>query len=179
FQRLQFRAKDVLREHRARIAENASAELLHELGGDAVADGIGNIVETQAWVAENYFKDGSIDAACPPLRALLSVMAYGEYEGMDYRDAGFRALFTREALMSSDWYQQRLDAKQQADVRLWQRHRQYLEAFLERSINEGMSERIDERGLQRRIDRRLETFQSDDYRERLNGCLGLDPGVFG
>jgi hypothetical protein len=146
-------------------------------GLDIFVDGIHNIVETQQRVALNYFEDGSIDAACPPLKALLHVMAYGEYEGMGYRDPAFRSMFTLEALQASDWYRERLDTKQKVDVELWERHQRYLETFLERDINEGMGERIDEEGLRRRIARRLETFRSRDYRNKLDGCIGLDPSV--
>ena len=38
---------------------------------DAFADGIKNITEAQQRVAQEYVQDGSIDDACPPLRALL------------------------------------------------------------------------------------------------------------
>ncbi|MDH3431856.1 MAG: hypothetical protein OEQ14_17795, partial [Gammaproteobacteria bacterium] len=149
-----------------------------EQGLDVFVDGIHNIVETQRGVALNYFEDGSIDAACPPLKALLHVMAYGEYEGSGYRDAEFRSMFTFEALDSSDWYKERLDTKQKVDIGLWERHQRYLETFLDRDINEGMGERIDEEALRRRIARRLQTFRSRDYRDKLNGCIGSDPSVY-
>ena len=145
---------------------------------DVFVDGINNIVETQRRVALNYFEDGSIDAACPPLKALLHVMAHGDYEGMGYRDPKFRSMFTLDALTLSDWYQERLDTKQKVDIELWERHQKYLEAFLRIDINEGMEERIDEEGLRRRIARRLETFKSNEYREKLEGCLGVDPCLF-
>ena len=145
---------------------------------DTYVDGIKNIVETQQRVALNYFQDGSIDAACPPLKAILNVMAHGEYEGMSYRDPGFRKMFTLESLESSDWYSERLDAKQKVDISLWERHEKYLESFLGRDINAGMGERIDEDALRRRIERRLQTFRSDEYRKKLDGCLGVDPSLY-
>jgi len=145
---------------------------------DTFVDGIRNIVETQRRVALNYFKDGSIDAACPPLKALLNVMAYGEYEGMKYTDPAFRAMFSLDTFETSDWYKERLDAKQKVDIQLWERHQEYLEGFLKKAINEGMEERIDEAGLRRRIARRLKTFRSPEYRENLKGCLGVDPSLF-
>jgi len=145
---------------------------------DTYVDGIKNIVETQQRVALNYFQDGSIDAACPPLKAILHVMAHGEFEGMSYRDAAFRQMFTLESLESSDWYRERLDAKQKVDISLWERHEKYLESFLGRDINAGMGERIDEEALRRRIERRLQTFRSDEYRNKLDGCLGVDPSLY-
>ena len=41
------------------------------------AAGVEAIVEAQRRVALNYFEDGSVDAACPPLKALLHIMAHG------------------------------------------------------------------------------------------------------
>lgn len=145
---------------------------------DAFVDGIKNIVETQRSVALNYFEDGSIDAACPPLKALLNVMAYGEYEGMTYHDPEFRRLFTYEEMVKSDWYKARLDAKQAVDVRLWERHLQYLDSYLAVDLNEGMGDRIEAERLHRAIARRLETFRSKEYREKLNGCIGTDPSLY-
>lgn len=145
---------------------------------EAYVDGIKNIVETQRSVALNYFADGSIDAACPPLKALLHIMAYGEFEGKTYKDPEFRKLFTYDSMMASDWYKARLDAKQRVDVALWERHLAYLDSFLADGLNEGMGDRIEEKRLHRAIQRRLETFRSADYREKLIGCIGVDPSLY-
>jgi len=57
------------------------------------ADGVDNIVGTHKRVAESYFADGSIEMACPPLKAVLHIMARGSYEGRDVNHPGFsRAL---------------------------------------------------------------------------------------
>src|SRR6202044_1458224 len=48
--------------------------------------GVDAIVEAQRLVALNYFEDGSIEAACPPIKALLHVMAYGKYNGLTEKD---------------------------------------------------------------------------------------------
>ena len=45
------------------------------------AAGVDAIVEAQARVARQYFEDGSVEAACPPLKALLHIMADGSYRG--------------------------------------------------------------------------------------------------
>ena len=79
-------------------------------------------MRAQRRVALHYFEDGSVDAACPPVRALLHIMAHGHYEGRDVHDPSLRQMFTREALLSSDWYRARLTVKQQRDVALWTRH---------------------------------------------------------
>ena len=44
--------------------------------------GVNAIVDAQQRVALNYFEDGSVEAACPPLKALLYIMAHGEYGGV-------------------------------------------------------------------------------------------------
>ena len=93
------------------------------------AAGVDAIVEAQRRVALNYFEDGSVEAACPPLKALLHIMAHGEYEGWAWRTLRFRGLFGREAVLESDWYQERLRCKQERDVALWQRHLAALEQF--------------------------------------------------
>src|SRR5208282_3769683 len=50
------------------------------------ADGMDNIVTTHRDVALRYFADGSVDWACPPLQALLHIMAHGSYAGRDASD---------------------------------------------------------------------------------------------
>ena len=86
------------------------------------AAGVNAICDAQRTVALNYFEDGSVDAACPPIKALLHIMAHGQYEGKGVDDPAIRAMFTREALLSSDWYKERLCVKQRRDVALWTRH---------------------------------------------------------
>ena len=71
---------------------------------EAFVDGVRNIVEAQQHVACQYFEDRSIDDACPPLRALLSIMANGSFEGKDAHDPEIRRMFTLDYLLASDWY---------------------------------------------------------------------------
>lgn len=144
---------------------------------DDFIDGLDNIIETQRRVALNYFEDGSIDAACPPLKALLHLMAYGEFEGKTITDPAIRALFTRESLISSDWYQARLDVKATVDQALWQRHVAYLETFLTKPNYQSELQRL-------RIHERLAKAKSTHahvsspaYRASLVGMIGADPAL--
>ena len=121
------------------------------------AKGIEAIIEAQRAVAMNYFEDESIHLACPPLRALLHIMAHGEYEGLHENDAAFRAMFTREAMLVSDWYHARLRAKQTQDVRLWMRH-------VDASPGDGAR-------------RMLAEVSGDQYLRELVGTIGADPTV--
>ncbi len=83
------------------------------------ADGVDNIVGAMRAAAAHYFEDGSVALAAPPLQALLHLMRDGHWEGRGPDDPQFRALFTREALLASDWYRARLEAKQTIDASLW------------------------------------------------------------
>jgi hypothetical protein len=139
------------------------------------ADGIDNIVITQQRVAQMYFDDGSVVQACPPLRALLHVMLHGQCEGMGIADPQLRRLFTREHLLKSEWYAERLKAKQSVDRGLFRRHIDYLERFLKRSSHADEAGRL---GIATRLDRARKTLndiESDAYRERLSGTLGAEP----
>lgn len=139
------------------------------------ADGIKNITEAQQKVASEYLQDGSIEDACPPLKALLSIMATGHFEGKDVHHPEIRAMFTREYLLASDWYLTRLKIKQERDIRLWQRHVAYLKTFLSKTGNTEEAERL---GLSHRLEeavKELARVSSKDYRELLIGTLGADP----
>jgi hypothetical protein len=139
------------------------------------ADGIDNIVGTQQRVAQSYFNDGSVEMACPPLRALLEIMAHPTSGEADVNRPEIRALFTRENMMASDWYAERLAAKQRYDLRLWQGHALYLQKFLEREHYTEEAERL-------RIKDRLEAawdayhaVKSPDFLAGLRGTIGLQP----
>ncbi|RLS53658.1 MAG: hypothetical protein DWH91_13765 [Planctomycetota bacterium] len=94
------------------------------------ADGINYIMEAYQRVALQYFEDGSIDEACPPIRALLSIMAHGQYDGKDETHPAVRQMFTRDYLLASPWYQGRLQTRQQRDIELWSRHVESLQQVL-------------------------------------------------
>jgi hypothetical protein len=126
-------------------------------------------------VALNYFIDGSVEAACPPLRALLHIMAYGEFEGKTITDPAIRQLFTREALMESDWYQARLDAKARVDQALWARHVAYLEGFLTKPNYQGELRRLNVHERIAKARATLDHVKSPAYRESLVGMIGADP----
>ena len=138
-------------------------------------DGINNIVEAQKKVAHNYINDGSIDQACPPLKALLHIMANGEYEGKDAHHPEIRALFTREALLSSDWYKHRLEVKQARDIDLWNRHINYLSKFLELESHSDEARRLKISKQLEIAENKLKQVSDVTYLEDLVGTLGADP----
>ncbi|MFA8433331.1 MAG: hypothetical protein ACEPOZ_02340 [Marinifilaceae bacterium] len=142
---------------------------------ESYADGINNIVEAQEKVAINYFKDDSIEAAIPPLKILLNIMAYGEYEGKDISDPELRKFFDRDYVINSDWYKARLERKQQIDIKHHQKQISYIENFISQSINAATAERME---LKQRLEdakTHLEYLQSETYLESLIGTIGADP----
>ena len=139
------------------------------------ADGMANIVATQKRVAAHYFADGSIEWACPPLRALLHIMRHDEFEGKDLDHPDIRALFTREHLMASAWYQDRLNAKQRSDLQLWQRHSAYLDKFLAKPNYADEADRLGIRDRLRHARTMLDRVKLPAYLDQLRGSLGVEP----
>jgi hypothetical protein len=142
---------------------------------DAFCDGVKNITETQQRVAQEYLDDGSIADACPPLRALLMIMATGMCDGKDVQHPEIRAMFMRENLLSSEWYHARLAARQKADIALWTRHIDYLDAFLGKTTHRSEAERLGIAGRKQRAIAELERVKSPAYPSALVGTLGTDP----
>ena len=140
-------------------------------------DGIDNIVETQRKIAGNYFEDGSVALACPPLRALLHVMRDGVYEGRDINGPALRALFTRDALWQSEWYQERLQAQQAIEVRLWKRHIRTLRDFLNKPNPFSSALRQDVTARLGRAQAQCERAERPEFVETLRGFIGADPAV--
>jgi hypothetical protein len=138
------------------------------------AAGVDAIVETQRRVALHYFEDGSVEAACPPLQALLHILAHGSYRGMSVDAPQVRALFLRETMLAGNWYQERLRVKQERDIALWQRHAAALEAFRSGPGNVGnCSIDLEQRfALVRRESARV---SSPAYLQELRGTIGADP----
>ncbi|MGD8590039.1 MAG: hypothetical protein PVG22_14530, partial [Chromatiales bacterium] len=144
-------------------------------GLEVFVDGIENIVEAQQRVGQQYLDDGSVEDACPPLKALLYIMATGEYQGKTVHDPAIRGMFSRDYLLASDWYRERLEIKQQRDTLLFQRHLDYLQDFLERP---GYADVVESLGIRERLARaeqRLAGARDPAYLESLVGTLGADP----
>lgn len=140
-------------------------------------DGMDNIVATQRRVAQHYFNDGSIAQACPPLRALLHIMRDDHYEGRGLHDPEIRALFAPDAVLVSDWYQERLRAKQRLDARAWRAHVSYLQKFVAKQNYAAVADHL---GVPDRLAaaiRELNRVQSPDYLATLQGTLGAEPAL--
>jgi hypothetical protein len=139
------------------------------------ADGILNIVEAQQKVAAEYLADGSVADACPPLQALLHIMATGTWEGKTAHHPDVRAMFTRDYLVNSYWYKLRLKQKQRVDVALWDRHVRYLDGFLSRDGNADEADRLGLRARRAVAAAELERVGASAYLDALVGTLGAEP----
>lgn len=164
-----------------RIFDNPSGVFTEEMlkpeiqGMDIFVDGIENIAQAMQKSALMYFEDGIIEDACPPLRAVLHVMAYGHYNGKKIDDPEIRAMFTRESLIKSNWYRQRLLKKQSREVALWKKNVAYLEDFLQRPGYEIEAKRLNVEARLVEAREELKYVGSDAYVESLVGTLGADP----
>ena len=138
-------------------------------------DGIKNICEAQKRVAEMYFEDGSIEAAVPPLKILLHIMAYGNYEGKDISDPELRETFTRQVSLESPWYAERLKLKQKREADLWSGHIAYIETFLSDPINAPLAEELSLPEKLTWARENLKEIESARYLASLAGTIGADP----
>jgi hypothetical protein len=166
-----------------RVLSNPSTlfdeELLRpELQDRAVfAEGIDNIVQAMRTAAQSYFADGSIEQAVPPLYALLHIMRDGTWEGLDANHPEFRALFTRDDVLKSDWYAARLRAQQQHDVGHWERQIEYLEKFVARSNYADVSANLKIADRLAAARAAAEVARKPDYVAKLVGTIGVDPAL--
>jgi phage terminase Nu1 subunit (DNA packaging protein) len=102
-------------------------------------------------------------------------MAEGHYRGMDPTHPEIRRLFTRDALLASDWYRERLVIKQGRDAALYRRHVDYLQGFLAEADT-----RCEPDGIARceaalaEARSRLAEIESPAYLDSLWGSLGAD-----
>jgi len=138
----------------------------------AFAEGVEYIANAHNTVAKQYFLDGTVEALCPPLQALATIMAEGSWNGKTEKDPEVRTMFSRETVLASDWYKERLTLKQQKDIALWRRHVEALEAY---AAAEGDPSGI---GAAERLDlarRELGRVSVNSYLESLEGAIGVQP----
>ena len=170
-----------VRTYLGRVFDNPSRVFTEEIlkpelqDPDSFADGVMQIAAAQKKVAMQYMNDGGYEAACPPLRAVLDIMAYGEHEGKTIDDLQIRQMFTRAALLESDWYKWRLTEKKYRDIAHWERFEACLLDFLADETEQDIAKEL---SLQERlayVHKQLEICKRSDYVDSLVGTLGVDP----
>lgn len=137
---------------------------------DAFAEGMDNMVGSHRRAAEMYFEDGSIEGACPPLKALLYIMRDGSYEGKTLDDPSLRQMFTRESILKSEWYAERLMNRQQIEINLLQSAIRRLSSSENKDA--ATAAKIAE------LQAKLKTVKGINYLKSIYGTLGAD-SIFG
>jgi len=140
-------------------------------------DGMANILATHKRVAAFYFQDNSIEMACPPLKALLHIMAHGHYEGKKLKDPEIRQLFDRKHILNSEWYRARLNARKELECKLWETHIAYLHAFLRKSTHAREANRLQIADRLLAANQSLEESRAPDRTNVLMGTIGMDPHI--
>jgi CHASE3 domain sensor protein len=82
-----------------------------------------------------------------------------------------REMFTRGSVLASDWYKERLRAKQERDIALWSRHIAALEAF----VSGPGSRQFDVRSRLAEARAQMTRVSSVAYLAELVGTIGADP----
>ncbi|WP_168583025.1 hypothetical protein [Gephyromycinifex aptenodytis] len=142
------------------------------------AETMATMVTTHERVAQAYIDDGTIAYACPPLRALLEVMANGvTSEGWRLDSPELREQFTRESVLASDWYADRLASFQAGEIERAERAVATLRGFIERPDNEGVVARLGLVGRLRKAEDTLARVCSPQFRQSLIGTLGREPSL--
>jgi len=129
---------------------------------------------TDEYVGKNYLYDKTVEVAIPPLKALIHIMVHREYNGLTLESPEFRALFTRDYVVNSDWYKARLDAKQKRDVDYYTHSLQYLRDYQNKHPN-SLKETIEKRVVD--VEAELVYRSSPEYRSDIVGCIGLDTSL--
>lgn len=140
---------------------------------DIFADSVRTISTTHARVAKAYFDDGTVSLAVPPIRALLEIMVNGVCsEGWTLDDPELREMFTCESVLASDWYAERIDAKQAEAVRRAERGIAHLEQFMADPRNASACEEIDVQARLDQVRKFHDRAVTAEYRQQLVGTLG-------
>lgn len=142
---------------------------------DSFADGILYIAEAHERTARQYYGDGTFEELCPPLQALLAIMAEGHWKGRTVHDPALRSMFTLDALLSSDWYAQRLQAQQDREVSLCKRRLNYLDEYGQLPGHAEDAERLHIAERRDYVANELARVERPDYLDELQGTLGAQP----
>lgn len=173
--------KTFVRHYMARVFDNPGKVFTEEIlrpetqDLDSFADGVLHIAEAQQRVAKRYFEDGGYELACPPLRAIISILAHGEYEGKTIDDPAVRELFTRENLIQSDWYRRRLNEQQARDEQHWKHSIERVKAAIRSARTDHAEVDLDLESRLAYAEEQLKMTQQPGYLDSLVGSLGADP----
>lgn len=139
---------------------------------DVFADSMDNIVGAHQRAANLLIDDGSVDEAIPPLKALLNIMAYGSYDGMNLSSPKFRSLFDIEYVLNSDWYKARLINQQKFTIEHISRGIDYIENVINRKNYESVVHDLQLNEKLSALREKLIFVKSDKFISTLVGTIG-------
>ena len=87
-------------------------------------------------------------------------------------DPEIRELFTRESLLASDWYRERLETQRALDIARWANHRNALRKFMADGLP---APQIDLDARLATTEEHLKRAECADYVALLVGTIGADP----
>lgn len=87
----------------------------------------------------------------------------------------FRKMFTRDEVLNSKWYQDRLDAMQEKSIKLYESNVEYLNNFIGSSKPHEESVIDKAKVALKEAEEVLSYYKSAKYREDLVGTIGADP----
>lgn len=124
---------------------------------DVFAESVRTISTTHARVAQAYFDDGTVALAVPPVRALLEIMATGHtQDGLTLDDAPFRELFSRDSVLASDWYEERVSALREVELARLKRSLDSIDAFTANELHGATAERLGLAARRASVESRIE-----------------------
>lgn len=143
---------------------------------DVFADSVDTIVATHQRVAQAYIADGTISYAVPPIRALLEIMANGESaEGWTLESPKFRELFVRENILASEWYAERIAAKNDEELSRITQGIEDMNRFLSIPTNAITAERLHLTDRITAAEAEYAHKSDPEYSSHLIGQIGLQP----
>jgi hypothetical protein len=104
-------------------------------------------------------------------------MRDGKWDGCDTNDPKFRALFTRESVLASDWYRARLEAQRTVDTHQLESRARYLEKFLSLAGYTDVAARLDVTGRLARVTTAARAAREPGYLKKLSGTIGVEPTI--
>jgi hypothetical protein len=84
-------------------------------------------------------------------------------------------MFTREALLASDWYRQRLQVKRERDLAMWRRNLDELLRFQQNPHNVDEARRLDLGSRIAYAQAQFDALEQPDSWRTFIGTLGADP----
>ncbi|MDR2778823.1 MAG: hypothetical protein LBB16_00860 [Puniceicoccales bacterium] len=139
---------------------------------DIFADSMDTIVEAHRRAALLVVDNFEFNNAIPPLRALLHIAVDGQYEGMTLRDKIFRAMFSRENIISSEWYMDRLKKYQMSQIEHLSKGLEYVKNFSKFQKNNIAQSHINLAKREQSIAKRLNFVKTSSYVQGLVGTIG-------